>query len=222
MIQRCLSYWFGWKHRDGIGNQYTLPSTEVSASSVGELQHSASEAKKYLNYTTADRHLHMASPIPITDDSVIDMYHDLEYRFKDMFPIYRDHQVGVQGGLAIHITPDPKLQAMIIEHHDEKDHIRTWEDWERYLVTLPAFVSIPLTWESVRKMYADLSLRFLYVFPDFYDNPEDYPRRAITIEPNQKEGAMTIDHFYAQDMILVRTWGEWLHCLDTEMSELLR
>ena len=42
---------------------------------------------------------------------------------------------------------------------------------------------------------------------------------TIIIEPNQQEETMTIDHFFTQDKICLRTWGEWL--LDTEMSELL-
>jgi len=66
---------------------------------------------------------------------------------------------------------------------------------------------IPLTAESARVMREHLYDRFRYEFPIFEDNPDDFPRLAIYIYPDEESQAMIIEQH--QTIHSVQTWQEW-------------
>jgi len=71
---------------------------------------------------------------------------------------------------------------------------------------------IPLTQQSVDKMYADLRNECNYTPPRYEDNPDDYPRYSIEIFPNEKLKSMVVGIWIIGPQH-IKTWKEWRRLL---------
>ena len=78
---------------------------------------------------------------------------------------------------------------------------------------------IPLTQESVDKMYADLRNECNYTPPRYEDNPDDYPRYSIEIFPNEELKSMVVGIWIIGPQH-IKTWKEWRRLLKVVLPPL--
>lgn len=78
---------------------------------------------------------------------------------------------------------------------------------------------IPLTQQSVDKMYADLRNECNYTPPRYEDNPDDFPRYSIEIFPNEKLKSMVVGIWIIGPQH-IKTWKEWRRLLKVVLPPL--
>jgi len=142
------------------------------------------------------------------------MYKDLYRECGSLCPIFdlsdRRVEIYAEGG-----------ESMVVEFcHHGPCTVKTWEEWEHLLKvdfaqTLVAVSLIPLTQESVKRMYTDLYHEYNYTCPNFYDNRDDYPAQKIEIFV---EGESMAVEFWNHGRYVAKTWKEWGRLLNVDFA----
>jgi len=153
------------------------------------------------------------SLIPLTHESLRKMYKDLYRECGYLCPIFdysaQKVEIYVEG------------ESVVVEFcHHGPCAVKTWEEWKRLLnvdfaQTLVAVSLIPLTQESVKRMYTDLYHEYNYTCPNFYDNRDDYPAQKIEIFV---EGESMAVEFWNHGRYVAKTWKEWGRLLNVDFA----